>query len=93
MVKDDWNDAAVTAVEQDLADNSGQPAYEGNVVKAGQVYYQAGKVLAERAVLGFPEKYGGSAVLGWDVVSLVPSWVRNRPVLCTLFSPVTRPLG
>ena len=56
---------AVAAVEKDLA------------ACDGQVRYQAGKVLAERAVLGFPDRHGGPEALGWDVVSLVPAWVSS----------------
>ncbi|GJE92598.1 NAD(P)-binding protein [Phanerochaete sordida] len=57
--EDDWNDGAVEAVTKDPVGTS------------GQVKYQAGKVLAERAVLGYPSEHEG---LGWDVVSFVPAW-------------------
>ena len=63
VVQDDWNDDAVAKVETNLAECD------------GQTRYQAGKVLAERAVLNFADRYGGSKALGWDIVSLVPVWV------------------
>lgn len=61
--QDDWNDDALATVTD-------------NPMKAdGQTKYQAGKVLAERLVLGYPERHGGVGSLGWDVTNLLPVWV------------------
>lgn len=65
MLQDDWNDAAVAAVTNNFAETD------------GATRYQAGKVMSERLVLGYPEQHGGANLLGWDTVTLIPVWVRT----------------
>ncbi|KZT19607.1 NAD(P)-binding protein [Neolentinus lepideus HHB14362 ss-1] len=56
----DWNDEAVTAVQ------------EKSAAANAQTYYQASKVLAERSIFDFVKNHKNE--VGWDVVSLLPSF-------------------